>query len=142
MTSNELADWMEKNNVPALLTHYMHGVKDQRYYEPFKGLADGGVAMVKVTLKRRDLTMEATETFETELKVAQAQIESLKEDVKTAEAELNKAKKTVTAQEKEISSAENEIKRLKAEAKKKAASKVIPNIAAKPKSGKLEDSSS
>ena len=127
MTSNELADWMEKNNIPALLTHYIHGVKDRRHYGPFKGLVDTGEAIMKVTFKNRNLTFEATETFEAELNDAKKQIASLKEKIEDAQTELNSAKRTVKAQEKEIAklteaveTAEAEVKKLKAEAKKKA----------------------
>jgi len=127
LTSNELADWMEKNNIPALLTHYVHGVKNQRFYEPFKGLVEDGEAIVKVMLKKRSLTMEATGTFEVELNEAKKQIASLKEKIEDAQTELNSAKGTVKTQEKEIAklteaveTAEAEVKKLKAEAKKKA----------------------
>jgi len=121
---------MEKNNVPALLTHYVHGIKNQRFYEPFKDMVEDGEAIVKVTLKNRALTMEATGTFETELKVAESQIASLKENYRNAQTELDAAKATVKAQEKEIAKlkeavddAEAEVKRVKAEAKKKATTK-------------------
>ena len=122
MASNELADWMETRNIPALLIHYMHNVKNHRHYEPFRGFIQTGVATVKITLDGRSLKMEATETFE--------------EDFRSVQNQLEQANNTIREQEKQIKTLEKEVAATKPEihqeTKKKATKKKVRKVVETP----------
>ena len=90
MESKELAQWMERRGIGQALRAWVNNeLLGRRNYSDLESLATDGAATIKVTLSSRGkLAINATETFETEVKQLEQENRDLQKTVKTQEKQI------------------------------------------------------